>query len=137
MSFIGQVEIFSTMDKYEVFQICDAFIEISFPKGDFVITEGEISDYFYIVLEGKANALKKINGENIIVERYKEGGYFGELALLFNQPRAASVIAETDCNLVYLEKGNFKRLLSNLEGSLEETFKKNAENYKKPATKKK
>lgn len=44
-----------------------------------------------MLLEGEACALKMLDGENKNVMDYKEGAYFGELALLNNQPRAASI----------------------------------------------
>lgn len=53
-----------------------------------------------------------------MVKEYKEGDYFGELALLNNKPRAASIIAKTDLKLVHLDKNAFKRLLGPLENLL-------------------
>lgn len=57
--------------------------------------------------------------------QYKEGDYFGELALLRNEPRAASVIAKVDCQCVSLDRHSFKRVL----GPLEEILKRNIDIY--------
>jgi len=58
---------------------------------------------------------------------YKRGDYFGELALMFDAVRAATVIAKSDCKIVYLDKSSFVRLL----GNIEEILKRNIALYKK------
>ena len=56
---------------------------------------------------------------------YNKGGYFGELALIRNEPRAASVIAKTECKLLKLDRISFKRLL----GPIENILKRNSNSY--------
>jgi cAMP-dependent protein kinase regulator len=57
--------------------------------------------------------------------KYNKGDYFGELALLKNEPRAANVIAEGEMSVVFLERNSFKRLL----GPLEDILKRNMKLY--------
>ncbi len=52
------------------------------------------------------------------VKEYSQGDYFGELALLRNTPRAASIIARGACRVLYLDRDSFNRLLGNLEDVL-------------------
>lgn len=61
------------------------------------------------------------------VKQYKPGDYFGELALIKNQPRAANIICKTDCTLVVLDRDSFKRML----GPIEEILKRHAQTYEK------
>jgi cAMP-dependent protein kinase regulator len=58
--------------------------------------------------------------------KYEIGDYFGELALLKNEPRAANVIAQSaELSVVFLERNSFKRLL----GPLEDILKRNMKLY--------
>lgn len=78
--------------------------------------------------EGKSVAVKTF--DNDVTEEvfnYKEGEYFGELALMKDEPRAATVKTIQDCTFLTLERNTFKRLL----GPLELILKKNSELYQK------
>jgi len=79
------------VEPYERSKLADALQEEAFGCGDFVIIEGDkMSKKFYILLEGEAIATKK--GIDAVLKHYKTPGeYFGERALLFNEPRAASI----------------------------------------------
>lgn len=55
------------------------------------------------------------------VLQYKHGDYFGEIALLKNTSRNASIVATSECKVVYMDRGTFKRLL----GPLDEILKRN------------
>ena len=61
---------------------------------------------------------------------YQEKQYFGELALLKDQPRQATIIANGDLKLAKIDRNAFKRIL----GPLEDILKRNAEKYKKFVT---
>jgi cAMP-dependent protein kinase regulator len=61
------------------------------------------------------------------VFNYQKGGFFGELALIKNAPRAANVIAKSDCKLLRLDRMSFKRLL----GPIENILKRNSDAYVK------
>lgn len=58
---------------------------------------------------------------------YKSGDYFGERALIKNEPRAANVIAVTNCLVVSLDRHSIKRLL----GPIEDLLKRNFELYER------
>ncbi len=91
--FLKSVSLFSNMDSYERSKLAEAFREEEFKCGDFVIREGQEGDTFYIILEGHAVATKVLSPGSppSEVRVYKPGDYFGEISLLKNVPRAASV----------------------------------------------
>lgn len=88
-----KVDIFSELSAYEREQFYDVLHEQKYDDGEYVIKQGETGNEFYIVIEGTLVAEKKKEDDEFpkIVYQYKEGDYFGELALLHDQPRQASV----------------------------------------------
>ena len=124
--FLETIPLLSTVESYELYSICDAIKTEKYEKNQFIIKEGEEGDKFFILDEGEAVATK----ENMnFKKQYIKGDYFGELALLRNAPRAASVMAVTDCKVLSLDRPAFKRLLV----PLEDILKRNSEAYEKYA----
>jgi cAMP-dependent protein kinase regulator len=127
-SSIKHVNILDSISAYERSQIADAIGEEQFKPGELVIKQGDDGDVFYMISEGEAVA-KKIfdSGEEAKeVMNYKPGDYFGEIALLRNEPRAASVYAITDLVVMKLDRHSFRRLI----GPLDDILKRNMEMYK-------
>ena len=85
------------MDTYERSKLADALKEQWFEADQHVINEGEEGNSFYMLMSGEAIATKTIEKGKPPHEvfKYKLGDYFGERALLSNEPRAANIIATT------------------------------------------
>lgn len=124
---LGRVDLLENMDAYERSQLADAFKPCSFSKGDYVIRENDWGELFYIIVSGEASATKTLTPGKPPqqVKSYGEGSYFGELALLRGEPRAANIVAESNLKCVTLDRMSFKRLL----GPLEEILRRNAAKY--------
>ena len=117
------------IDPYEKEQLCDTLKEEEFAANSYIVNQGEQGDRFYIIAEGKLIAEKKEDGSTVCkkVFEYKEGDYFGEIALVKNTVRQASIKAETDCRVVSIDRDAFKRLL----GPMEDILQRNMDKYKK------
>ena len=76
--------------------------------GDFVFYEGEVGSRMYFIKRGIA----QVGKGNTIFATFKEGDYFGEVALLTDQPRTASVIAVTDLMLLSLSCADLEEVLA-------------------------
>jgi cAMP-dependent protein kinase regulator len=108
-AFLQKVPLLASMDAYERSQLADALKVESFDKvGAVIVSQGEEGKKFYILEDGEAVATK--NGSQVM--SYNAGDYFGELALIRNQPRAATVTTKTPCKLLSVDSGSFKRLLN-------------------------
>lgn len=126
-AFLKSVTILQSMNAYERSQIADALKAEVVPKGHKVITQGEPGDKFYLVEEGDLYASKETPSGETKVMDYKQGDYFGELALLNNQPRAASVIVASEtAKILSLSRLQFNKML----GPLQELLARQVSEYK-------
>ena len=127
--FLSQVEVLQSLDNYERSKLCDCLNILTFEPNQRIITEGEKGNTFYLVIEGQAVALKRNPNTSFEEEvyQYSEKMYFGELSLIRDQPRAASIVAKTKIKVASIDRNSFKRIL----GPLEDILKRNAEKYKK------
>lgn len=114
--FLESVPCLSTLTVEERMKVADAMITKTYTDGEIILRQGDPADYFYLVAEG--HVVIKRRGDNpnkpeeeVQLTRYGRGSYFGELALLQNQPRAASAIADGDCKCAVLDVQAFERLL--------------------------
>ncbi|KAI9054159.1 hypothetical protein LZ554_001330 [Drepanopeziza brunnea f. sp. 'monogermtubi'] len=118
-SFLEEVPILSTLTKYERSKIADALEAQKFPAGTTIIKEGDAGEAFYLLESGEAEAYK-MDVQNP-VKSYKKGDFFGELALLNDAPRAASVVSKTEVKVATLGKDGFQRLLGPVESIMRRT----------------
>ncbi|KAL6866046.1 hypothetical protein ACO1O0_002146 [Amphichorda felina] len=118
-SFLEEVPLLSSLTPYERSKIADALETRKFTPGEVIIKEGDPGDSFYLLESGEANAYKGDPSNKVL--SYKKGDFFGELALLNDAPRAASVVAATDVKVASLGKSAFQRLLGPVEGIMRRT----------------
>jgi CRP-like cAMP-binding protein len=80
--------------------------------GAVLFQEGDLADKFYIVESGEVVISRLVDGEHVEISRREPGEYFGEIALLQNRPRTATITASIDTNLLSLEADQFQDLTS-------------------------
>jgi cAMP-dependent protein kinase regulator len=73
-----------------------------------------VGNCFFIVAEGQLAAYKKREDGNKLVYAYKRGDYFGEIALLKNLPRQASIKTLTESRLFFINRDSFVRVIGPL-----------------------
>lgn len=117
--FLEKVPILETLSKNERASVCDAMKTRKYTPGEYIIKQGEAGNELFFLLQGSAQAIK----DGTAVHSYKSAEYFGELALLRGDPRAADVKATSDVSALVLDRAAFKRLCGPLEGILQERAK--------------
>lgn len=124
--FLEEVDLLSSLEPYERHKIADALDSIAYSDGDVIISQGDVGDAFYIVESGEAVVSQTDdNGVEHSMQSLKKGDYFGELALLTDKPRKATIRAKGRVKCASLNKKAFVRLL----GPVVDIIKRNAHNY--------
>ena len=100
--------VFSHLTTHKRHGLIGAFEPMIVKKGTNIITEGDLGDYFYVL--GTGEVTFKIGG--IDVGTCAAGSSFGELALLYQAPRAATCVAKTQCGVFRLDQQAFRRILA-------------------------
>jgi len=103
--------LFKNLDTVETEIVMGAMEEKEYQAGQTVIREGDGGDVLYMVEQGEFDCLKKIDGQDKWLKAYTTGDAFGELALLYNAPRAATIKAKTDGKLFQLDRVTFNHIV--------------------------
>jgi CRP-like cAMP-binding protein len=93
----------------ELRQIDAVADEVAVPAGRALIRQGELGREFVIIIEGSVS----VERDGVVVATLGEGAHFGELALLVDHPRNATVTAITDLKLQVIDRRGFQNLLDN------------------------
>ena len=104
---LSDVILFSGCDRKEIDQIASLATEVQIPSGTVLAREGELGREFYVILDGKATV--GIAGKE--VASLGPGDFFGEMALLDQGPRVATVTATEDMEVAVLDPREFVTLL--------------------------
>lgn len=104
---IGNNFLFRNLDEEQYQDVVNAMAEKRVESGTIVIEQGAVGDFFYVVESGTLDCF--ISGNK--VTNYEAGGSFGELALMYNAPRAATIVATSDCVLWALDRVTFRTIL--------------------------
>lgn len=104
---------FSGLDEKEKQIVVDAMAEKIASAGEVVIKEGDEGDSLYVVGSGTLSCTKVFKGQTTPthLKKYEAGEAFGELALLYNAPRAATITADGECVLYALDRQTFNHIV--------------------------
>lgn len=117
---LRSIEILKELSDEELEQICDALKIETFKGGEEITKQNDLGDKFYIVEKGSCQAIKITDGgkQTQVISKFEPFQYFGELSLIKSETRPYTYIAETDCQLLILDRMTFKRLLGPIENIL-------------------
>jgi len=88
---------------------------LRFGRGEKVIEQGADGQSMFVLLKGEADVFVGANGSETRVATLQSGDYCGEMSLLTGEPRSATVVARTDCEMWEIDKGTMGDLLQENE----------------------
>ncbi len=111
---LKEVPMFSQLPAESLEELVKTGQTLLFEADQVVCWEGEESDAMYVVLDGRIRVYKHDEkGNEVDIDALKAGDFFGEMALVDNEPRSATVVCVTACHLFMLDKDAFMNLLQN------------------------
>ena len=125
LSVVSKSPLLRTLDEEQKDMIVKAFTgPIVKPANEDVIVQGEIGDIFYLLEDGSVDVyIKKGGADEVKVHTYKPGDAFGELAIMYNAPRAATCRTNTESKLWALDRVSFKVIVVAAAMQKRETYK--------------
>jgi CRP/FNR family transcriptional regulator, cyclic AMP receptor protein len=107
---LKSIWLFSSCTGSELRKIRSSLDEVEVPKGKVIVEEGRIGVEFFLIVTGTATVTR--SGKKVAT--LGPGDHFGELALLDRRPRSASVVSDTDLDVLILSQRQFNGLLDSV-----------------------
>ncbi|MFL5815497.1 MAG: cyclic nucleotide-binding domain-containing protein [Bdellovibrionia bacterium] len=114
ISLLKEIKLLQPLTDSELTQVLQLGRWIKYEPHSNIVIEGELSWGLYLIVEGMVGIFKtnKLTGENYDIGQLRKGSFFGEMSLVDNNPRSATVKALTECDLFFVSKEAFQALLN-------------------------
>ena len=105
---LAKVPLFRGLSKRQIQGLAQTATQRKYAAGEQIITQGESGIGLYVILSGEADAIHtRADGEEVVVNTFGLTDFFGELAMLSDEPRTASVVATEDTECLVLTRWEF------------------------------
>ena len=113
MLLLRNVPLFAVLPESQLALLTSMVSRKSFPRGTTIIAAGDQTESLYVVISGRLKVMiSDDEGREVILAMLGPNEFFGEMGLIDDAPRSASVVALEACELLSLSKQNFKRCLA-------------------------
>jgi CRP/FNR family cyclic AMP-dependent transcriptional regulator len=110
---LRNVPLFSVLTETQLELLTNVVTRRSFPRGTTIIAAGDMTDSLYVIISGRLKVMMSDDdGGEVILAILGPNEFFGEMGLLDDHPRSASVVAIEPCELLGLLKRDFKKCLA-------------------------
>jgi len=114
MKYLTQIPLFAGLSDRQLKKLSKRFITRSYQAGETIVTQGKGGAGMFTIITGKADAIiESLDGEKTVVNVFGPMDFFGEIALLDDGPRTASVIATKDTECLILSREDFISCMKN------------------------
>jgi hypothetical protein len=108
---LKKTQLFRNVPAEKLMELSELTSSMSYKAGTLISREGELSEHLYLVASGSLKIVKIKNNVKTILSSVQKGETYGEIGLFNQAPRSASAIANEDCEVWILQRGELKKLL--------------------------
>ena len=106
---LSKIALFSLMKKRDLRRISKLTQRHRYQKGDVIVREGARDGRLFVIVSGEVAVIKDLDGPSeVFLRELGSGTYFGEMALIDDYVRTASVVARVDTEVISLDRWNFR-----------------------------
>jgi len=110
-AFLKSAPLFATVEGEELAALADISLETSFAPGELIFEENQEPHHLYLIVQGKVEVYRRVGGQTRPLAHLGEKECFGEMAILDDQPRSASVRAEEATTVLKIDRESFHELI--------------------------
>jgi CRP-like cAMP-binding protein len=107
LELLRRVPLFANLDDHELTEIGRHADEIAVPEGQVLVTQDAVGNSFYVIIEGRADVIR--DGHKLA--ELADGDFLGEMALLEDLPRSATVVTSTPSRVLEMHRRDFSSVL--------------------------
>jgi len=109
---LKEITLFSYFSDEEISALAKIVHKKIFPKNTIIFSQGDDPDSLYVVLKGNVwILLNNIHGKELVLNIHEEGDYFGEMALIDDEPRSATAMTKEEVQVLVISNHDFRKML--------------------------
>ena len=108
---LSKIKLLQVLPPEDVVQLITHVKAVKFSAGETIFRQGDIASELYFIVEGSVQVIRGLDTESRLIAELREGDTFGEIALISDQPRTATVRATTDIEVCTIHKIEFEQLI--------------------------
>lgn len=115
MAALERIPLFAYLNDQERLSLLNEMQPAFYANGEYLVHQGEVGQEFFVLVKGGANAMfTNMSGKSSYLADLREGDAFGEIALIDDVPRTASIVSDGGCIALVLKKDGFDRFAESL-----------------------
>ena len=115
--FLGRLPLFTALPRADLERLCSMVQDVRLAAGEVLMAEGDPGDAMYVIAEGEFEVVKESGDRQVVLARRVPGDFIGEMSLLEQAPRTATVRALADSRVFRIGQDSFRQLLTASPGA--------------------
>lgn len=110
---LKKIPLFACLEDADLEELAAAAVAKAYPKNAFLFSEGDLTDSLYVIRSGKVKAvIIDEQGKEVILSMFGPGDYFGEIAMIDDRQRSASIMTREPVQVLVLSRNGLRSILA-------------------------